>query len=290
MDLFLNLTASGFVMGCLYGLLAIAFAVIYRTTGIVNFAQGEMSMLVAYLAYTCGDLVDYSLIPLFLITVVASVFVGLVLERLFIRPMLGQSTLATVMVTVGLAISLRSITIIIWGVDQEDFPAPMKNEIVEIGSVILFSEQLAAIAIFLAVLVSIWAFFKFTRTGTSMRAVAVDETAALLMGINVKHVYSISWAISAVISGLAGVLFAIIFARTPDMWFIGLQSFPATILGGLESPLGSGLGGIIIGVIADLSEGYIGQGLKEIAGFIIIIFVLMVRPYGLFGQRELERV
>lgn len=290
MDLFANLAASGIVMGSLFGLLAMSFAVIYRTTGVVNFAQGEISMLIAYIGYSIGSVVDFDFLPLIVFTVIASVLVGVVLERLFIRPMLGEPVFSIVMVTVGLAIMLRSVTILIWGVDQLDFAAPMKGDRVEIGPVILFVEQLAAIVLFLVVILSIWLFFKFTRVGTAMRAAADDEIGALLMGVDVRRVYTLAWAVSAVISGLAGVVFAIIFARSPDMWFVGLQAFPATILGGLDSAIGSGVGGIVIGLIADLSEGYIGQGLKEIAGFVVIIVVLMIRPYGLFGQRELERV
>lgn len=290
MDLFLNLVASGVVMGSLFGLLAIAFAVIYRTTGVVNFAQGEVSMLIAYIAYAFGSVVDFSFIPLVLFTIAASAVLGALLERLFIRPMLGEPVFSTVMVTVGLAIMLRSLTIMIWGPEDADFAAGFKGGRIEIGPIVLFTEQAAAIVLFVLVMIGIWFFFKFTRVGTAMRAAAGDETSALLMGINVKRVYSVAWMISAAVSGLAGVVFATIFSRAPDMWFLGLQSFPATILGGLDSALGSGVGGIAIGLIADLSEGYIGQGLKEIAGFVVIILVLMIRPYGLFGQRELERV
>lgn len=290
MDLFLNLVASGIVMGSLFGLVAMAFAVIYRTTGVVNFAQGEVSMLIAYVAYSIGSVVDFSFVPLVVFTVIASVLIGMILERLFIRPMLGEPIFAIVMVTVGLAIMLRSVIILVWGVNEADFEAPLKGERIEIGPVILFVEQAAAIGLFVIAVLAVWLFFKFTRIGTAMRAAAGDETSALLMGIDVRRVYTVAWAISAVISGLAGVVFAIIFSRAPDMWFLGLQAFPATILGGLDSAIGSAFGGIAIGLIADLSEGYIGQGLKEIAGFVVIIIVLMIRPYGLFGQRELERV
>ncbi len=136
----------------------------------------------------------------------------------------------------------------------------------------------------------VFLFFRFTRIGVAVRATAMDETAARLMGVDVRRISSLAWAISAVVSGLGGIAFALMFSRAPDLWFEGLRSFPATILGGLDSPLGSGFGGLIIGVIGALSEGYIGQGLKEISGFFVIIIVLMIRPYGLFGDKDLERV
>jgi len=180
--------------------------------------------------------------------------------------------------------------VMIWGPDAAAFDASIKDDIVEIGPVILFSEQLYAILLFFVISGVVFLFFRFTRIGVAMRATAMDETAALLMGVDVRRISSLAWAISAVVSGLGGIAFALMFSRAPDLWFEGLRSFPATILGGLDSPLGSGFGGLIIGVIGALSEGYIGQGLKEISGFFVIIIVLMIRPYGLFGDKDLERV
>lgn len=290
MDLFLNLVASGLVIGSIYGIIACSFAIIFKTTGVLNFAQGEVMMLVAYVSWTLAHtllLPFWILIPLSL--AVAAV-IGVVVERIFIRPMTGQPVFSIVMVTVGLAIFLRSLIVMIWGPDTAPFEASVSGGIVEIGPVVLFTEQVFVLVLFCAVCTSIWAFFRFTRIGVAMRATAMDETAALLMGVDVRRISAIAWAVAAVVSGLAGIAFSILFARAPDLWFQGLRSFPATILGGLDSPLGSGFGGLIVGVIGDLSEGYIGQGLKEISGFVVIILVLMVRPYGLFGEKELERV
>ena len=162
--------------------------------------------------------------------------------------------------------------------------------VVRIGPVVLLTEQVLVIATFIVATLAIFLFFKFTRLGGAMRAAAEDETAALLMGIDVRRISSLAWAMSAVISGLAGIMLALLLARSPDMWFAGLKSFPAAILGGLDLPLGSAFGGWIVGIIGELSEGYIGHGLKEIAGFAVIIVILMVRPFGLFGEPDLERV
>lgn len=290
MDLFLNLLASGVVIGSIYGLIAISFAIIFKTTGVLNFAQGEVMMIVAYVSYSLSASLALPFGVLVVATILAAVAVGLLVERLFIRPMQGEPTFAIVMVTIGIAVMLRSLVILIWGADSASVDAEFKGGLIEMGPAVLFTEQMFAIGLFVAVAALVAAFFRFTRVGTAMRATAADETTALLMGVNVSRISAMAWAISAVVSGLAGIAIAMIFARSPDMWFFGLRSFPATILGGLDAPVGSGFGGIVVGVVGELSEGYIGQGLKEISGFVVIILVLMVRPYGLFGQRELERV
>lgn len=290
MDYLLNLVASGLTFGALFGLVALAFAVIYKTTGVVNFAQGEVMMFIVYISWMLGSTLSLPFWLLLPITVLVGASFGAILEWLFIRPMAGESQFAIIMTTVGLAIVLRGLVPLMWGVEHASLAAPFKSDVIEIGPVMLLGDQIFAMAIFALVSLSVWAFFRFSRLGAAMRAAALDETAALLMGIDVRRLHRAAWAIAAAVSGLAGVCYAVIVARAPDMWFLGLQSFPATIFGGLDSPLGSGVGGLLIGVTASLSEGYIGQGLKEISGFIIIIMILMVRPYGLFGEKELERV
>ena len=267
-----------------------AFAVIFRTTRVLNFAQGEVMMLVTYTTFSLATSMRLSIWTLVPSALLGGIAVGFVIERLFIRPMTGQPVFAVVMVTIGLAIFLRSLTILIWGVDAENFQLNFMGSVVRIGPVVLLSEQVLVIATFVVAVLAIFLFFKYTRLGAAMRAVAEDETAALLMGINVQRISSLAWAMSAVISGLAGVLLALTLARSPDMWFAGLKSFPAAILGGLDSPLGSAFGGWIVAVIGELSEGYVGHGLKEIAGFVVIVVILMVRPFGLFGEPDLERV
>lgn len=290
MDLFLNLVASGLVIGSIYGLIAIAFAIIFKTTGVLNFAQGEVMMLVAYVSWSLGTELVLPFPALVLVSVALAAAIGIVIERLFIRPMIGQPTFAVIMVTIGLAVLLRSLIVLVWGNEAQAFEASVAGSLVEIGPVVLFSEQIFAVVLFMIVAVLVFVFFRYTRIGVAMRATAQDETTALLMGVDVRRISALAWAIAAVVSGLAGIAFAMMFSRAPDMWFMGLRAFPATILGGLDSALGSGFGGLIIGVIGDLSEGYIGQGLKEISGFVVIIVILMVRPYGLFGEKELERV
>jgi len=213
-----------------------------------------------------------------------------VIERVFIRPMLGQEVFSTVMVTIGLAVMIRAVVVMIWGADPLLLPTDIGDSGIEFGIVFLYTSQLYAIGLLAFCVFSMWAFLRFSRMGVAMRATASRETTALLMGINVTHVYSIAWAIAAVIAGISGVLLGTIYGLGPDMWSQGLRAFPAVILGGLDSVFGAAIAGIFIGLLENLSEGYIGRGLKEISGFIVILVVLMIRPYGLFGTPEIERV
>ncbi|MGB3502697.1 MAG: branched-chain amino acid ABC transporter permease [Mesorhizobium sp.] len=290
MDFFLLLLATGLVSGAAYGLIAMGFALIYKSTGVVNFAQGEMVMLTAYISYTLSTTFELSFFPLMMLTIPISMLLGLALERIFIRPMLGEPIFAIVMVTVGLAVILRGVTIMIWGPDPFNFPAGISTQVVFIGSVPFYPAQLYLIAALVVMTLAAWLFLRFTRMGIAMRAVAANETAALLVGISVSRVHAMAWMFSAAIASVAGVLFAANFKLAPDLWFQGLKSFPAVILGGLDSVIGSAAAGIVIGIIENMFQGYVGQGLREISGFIVIIIVLMVRPYGLFGSKDIERV
>lgn len=290
MEYFLNLVANGVVIGATYGMTAMAFALIYKATGVVNFAQGEVMMLVAYVAFSLSGALGWSFGPLMMVVIPAAMLIGFLIERIFIRPMLGEPVFSIVMVTIGLAVIIRGAVMLIWGSQPVDFPAGFSNEVIRIGPVPFYEVQLYAVGSMAVLLAAAWAFFRFTRMGIAMRATANNETAALLMGIPVARVYAVAWSLAAGISAIVGVIFSAMLSLGPDLWFQGLKAFPAVIVGGLDSVIGAALGGLVIGIVENLAEGYIGQGLKEIAGFVVIVLVLMVRPYGLFGQREIERV
>lgn len=290
MEFLLLLVSTGLVAGATYGLIAIGFALIYKSTGVVNFAQGELVMLTAYIGFSLSNSFGLSFLPLLLLTIPVSMAVGLVLERMFIRPMLGEPVFAIVMVTVGLAVMLRGLTIMIWGSQPANFEAGLPSTVIRLGPVPFYPAQLVLVAALGLVVLAAWLFLRFTRYGMAMRAVAINETAALLAGISVSRVHALAWVLSSGIAAVAGVLFAANFKLAPDLWFQGLKSFPAVILGGMDSIVGAALGGIVIGLIESLAQGYIGEGMREIAGFVVIVLVLMVRPYGLFGSRTIERV
>jgi branched-chain amino acid transport system permease protein len=290
MDFLLLLVSTGLVSGAAYGLIAMGFALVYKSTGVVNFAQGELVMLTAYIAFSLSNTFHLSFFPLILVTIPVSMLIGLTLERIFIRPMLGEPVFAIVMVTVGLAVILRGVTIMIWGSEPFNFTAGLSNDVIQVAGVPFYPAQLYLIGALAVVSLLAWLFLRFTRMGIAMRAVAANETAALLVGVSVSRIHAFAWMLSAGIAAIAGILFAANFKLAPDLWFQGLKSFPAVILGGMDSVIGAAVGGLAIGVIENLAQGYVGQGLREISGFVVIIIVLMVRPYGLFGNREIERV
>lgn len=290
MDYFIQLVISGLAVGMVYSFIGMGYAMIYRATGVVNFAQGEMMMLVAYIAFTLSGTLKMGFWPMLLCTIILAMLIGLVFEVLLIRPMLGQPVFSIVMVTIGLSVILRSVVVLIWGADPMPMDVGLSTEIIRIGPAGLYLAHLYGMGLMGAVLLGLWGFSRYSRVGIAMRATANVQTAALLMGINVKRIFALSWALSAGLAAIAGVLVGVIYDINPGMWSTGLRSFPAVILGGLDSVFGAALGGALIGVVENLSEGYIGRGMKEIAGFLLILVVLMVRPYGLFGKPDIERV
>lgn len=285
-----ELIASGVAIGAIYGLVAMGFAVIYKSTGLVNFAQGEMTMVVAYFAWTIATSVTGNPFIVAFGSIIGAVLLGLLIERLIMRPMLGEPMFASVLVTVALAVILRSSITLIWDAYPHGLDLGSGRSIVRIGGVGLRGAQVAAIVTLMVVTAAFYLFFRFSKIGVAMRAVALDDRTALLMGISAPRIHAIAWAASSVIAGLAGVLFAMIYDLSPAMFHLGLKAFPATILGGLDSVIGSGFGGVLVGVVENLAGGYVGSGMKDIAGFLMIIVILMVRPFGLFGEREIVRV
>ena len=284
------LCVSGVTIGVIYGLIGMGYALIFKATSVVNFAQGEVMMLISYMAFSVASSWALPFWGLLVVCVAMSAVVGLVIERVFIRPMLGRDVFSTVMVTIGLAVMIRALVVMIWGADPLVLPTDIGDSGVEFGQIYLYTSQIYAIGLLAVCVIGMWVFLRFSRMGVAMRATAARETTALLMGINVTRVYALAWAIAAVIAGISGVLLGTIYGLGPDMWTQGLRAFPAVILGGLDSVFGAAISGILIGLLENLSEGYIGQGLKEISGFIVILVVLMIRPYGLFGTPEIERV
>ncbi|MDO8906560.1 branched-chain amino acid ABC transporter permease [Hydrogenophaga sp.] len=290
MGYFIELVVSGLAVGAIYGLVAMGFAVIYKATGIVNFAQGEMGMLSAYTTWALATTLGTgSLMTVFLAVLIGAVL-GLVCERLIMRPMLGEPVLSVVLVTVGLAVVLRSVVTIIWGASPHKFEVAGADDIVQIGDIGLRVSQLGVLGALLLAVAGFWYFLGHSRFGVAMRAVAADEKTARLMGVSTARVQAVAWASASGLAGLAGALFAVIYGLTPTVFELGLKAFPATVLGGFDSVLGSGVSGLIIGVFENLVGGYLSSTLKDVAGFTLILVVLMVRPYGLFGEKRIERV
>ncbi|MDP9900983.1 branched-chain amino acid ABC transporter permease [Variovorax ginsengisoli] len=285
-----ELVISGLVIGAIYGLIAMAFSVIYKATGLVNFAQGEVGMLIAYLSWSFSTTFGTGALGVVAMAVVGGIAVGLLIERIVMRPMLGEPVFSAVLVTIGLAVVLRSFVILVWGASPQKLDVGAADAVLRFGGIGMRSSQLGVVAVLLLCVLGVWLFFQRSRFGIAMRAVAADEKTARLMGVSTAQVQAVAWAASSVFAGLAGVFFAVIYNLSPELFALGLKAFPATVLGGLDAVIGSGISGLVIGVAENLVGGYVSSTLKEVAGFLLILVVLMVRPFGLFGEREIERV
>lgn len=290
MTYLIALIVSGIAIGAVYGLLAMAFALIYKSTGLINFAVGEVAMVVAYMTWSMTAYTGTGTLSVLMTAIVCGAVVGLVVERLLIRPMMGEPMFSLVMVTIGLAVILRSVVLLVWGVEMRPMGIPQAGELVEAFGFRMRWGQVLVIISMAVLMLGAWLFFRFSRFGIAMRAVAADDRTALLMGVNTPRVQAIAWASSSAIAGLAGVCFAAVYELAPDTFVLGLKAFPAAILGGLDSVLGATFGGIVVGVIENLTGGYVSSSMKEIAGFVLIVIVLMIKPSGLFGERKIERV
>lgn len=290
MAYFFELVVSGLVVGAIYGLFSMAFAVIYKATGLINFAQGEVGMVIAYVAWSVSSTFGTGAWSVVLTAVVCGIVLGFAIERLVMRPMLGEPVFSAVLVTIGLAVVLRSLVMLIWGASPHKLDVGAADGVVRLFDIGLRASQLGVFMTLLIAMTAVWLFFKHSRFGMAMRAVAADEKTARLMGISTAKVQSAAWMASSVLAGLAGVFFAVIYDLSPTLYAVGLKAFPATVLGGLDAVIGSAASGLVIGVVENLVGGYMASTLKEVAGFLLILVVLMVRPFGLFGEREIERV
>ena len=289
---FMQFLMSGLSMGSIYALVALGFVLIYKSTSILNLAQGEFLMVGAYFCLSLTLDFGLGFVSSFLITMVFSVILGLAVERLVLRPLIGEPIISIIMVTLGLTYIMRGLVIMIWGNDIRQFNI-FPDQPIDFWGVKLTQLYLYSMGISFALLIFFAIFFKYARTGVFMRAVADHQTAAQSMGISVKKVFAMSWCIAAVVSSIGGILVGNIAGVGVDLSYIGLKVLPAVILGGLDSILGAIIGGLIVGVLEFLSAGYLDPyipAINEVFPFIVLVLVLMIKPYGLFGTEEIERV
>ena len=295
MEFFLQLVLNGVVIGSIYALVALGFVIIYKSSSILNFAQGEFLMLGAYV---CVALVAGHHLPLwaaFLVTLAFFGAMGVLLERVVLRRMIGEPIISVIMLTLGLASILKAIVQGIWGVETIAYPRIFPSDPVMIGPLPVSQGYLWSIGSVAVLLVLLSAFFKYTRAGIAMRATAFSQQVALSMGISVKHIFALTWSIAAVVSAVGGVLLGGIRGGVDGAFALfGLKVIPVVILGGLDSVLGAIVGGLVMGILENLSGGYLdpvfGGGVKEVAPFIALVAILAVKPYGLFGKVKIERV
>jgi len=281
---------SGVAVGCIYALVALGFVLIYKATEVVNFAQGEFMMIGAFVAYTLIALLKLPFLPALVFTLVFMFFFGIFLDRVMFRPLVGEGAFALVMVTLGLSFTLRSVAGMVWTYDTFDFPFVFSEKPLVLGSLVISTIHLTIIVSSVILMFLLYLFFKFTDIGIAMQATSQNQLAAYLMGIGVKKVFLLTWAISAVIAAMAGILIAPISFLHANMGFIGLKAFPAAVLGGFGSIPGAIVGGLIIGLSENLAGMYLTTGFKNVFAYIILIVVLMIRPEGIFGIQEKKRV
>lgn len=281
---------SGVAVGCIYALVALGFVLIYKATEVINFAQGEFMMIGAFAAYTLIVFFKVPFLPAFVFTLIFMFLFGILLDRVIFRPLVGEGAFALVMVTIGLAFTLRSLAGMIWTYDTFDFPFVFSEKPLDLGGLVISKVHLTIIVSSVILMSLLYLFFKFTDIGIAMQATSQNQLAAYLMGIGVKKVFLLTWAISAVIAAIAGILIAPISFLHANMGFIGLKAFPAAVLGGFGSIPGAIVGGLIIGLSENLAGGYLTPGFKNIFAYIILILVLMIRPEGIFGIKEKKRV
>jgi len=294
-NFFLQLAINGVVIGSIYALVALGFVIIYKASGIINFAQGEFLVLGAYVCLAILSSGRVPVVPAFFLTLAFSAVLGVLLERLILRPMIGEPVISVIMVTFGLSNILRAVVQGLWGTDTRPFPALFPSTPVMFGPVPVSQGYLWSLGSVALLLILFSTFFRYSREGIAMRATAFSQQVALSMGISVKRIFALSWSIAAIVSAIGGVLLGSIRGGVDgSLAFLGLKVVPVTILGGLDSIQGAIVGGLIIGVLENLSGGYLdpllGGGVKEVAPFIALVLILMIRPYGLFGKVHIERV
>ena len=294
MELFFNLLITGLVVGSIYALLALGFTLIYKSTGVVNFAQGELLLIGAYICLHITVSYHVPFIFSFLLTFIFMFLFGFLIEKIFLRKMIGEPIISIIMLTIGLSSLLKAIVQIFWGTDTRVFPQVFSDKLISLFGIKVSQVYIYSIISVAVALIIFSLFFKKTKAGVAMRAVASDQQAALSMGIEIKKVFALAWAIAAVVSAIGGIFVGNINGVNTNLSQFGLKVFPAVILGGLDSIGGAILGGIIIGILENLVGGYldplIGGGAKEVFPFIFMILVLMIKPYGLFGTEEIEKV
>ncbi|RME57855.1 MAG: branched-chain amino acid ABC transporter permease [Caldilineae bacterium] len=290
MDLFLQLTISGLTNGAVYALAALGFVLIYKSSDVINFAQGELLLVGAYVTYFFVAQLGLWWPLGVVLALGVAVILGILIERTVLRPMIGEPIISVIMVTIGLASVMRAVVIAIWGPVPRSFPAFIPRTTVNLAGAAVSADRLWAIFLALGMVGLFSLFFRRSTEGIAMRAVADDQQAALSMGISVPRIFAIAWSIAGVTATIAGMLLANIIGVSGNITGIGLRVFPAVILGGLDSIPGAVIGGIVIGLLEAWTGGYIGHGLNQVAPFLVLTLVLMVRPYGLFGQEIIERV
>ena len=288
----LQLLLAGVAQGCDYALVALGFVLIYKATETVNFAQGDLMMLGGFFALTASVILGWPYWATILFAVAAMAVVGMSIERLVLRPVLGQPAFTVVMLTIGVGYVLRGVVTMIpgWGTDTYTFPTPFADGTFKVGEVIIAVQQVAVIGMTAALVTILYVFFRFSKLGVAMQATSQNQLAAAYMGIPVRRVNMMIWGLSAGVAAFAGILLAPVTFVHSNMGFIGLKAFPAAVVGGFGSVPGAIVGGLIIGLVEAFAGRDMPEGFKDVAAYVVVLAVLMIKPSGIFGETAKKKV
>jgi branched-chain amino acid transport system permease protein len=288
------LLSNGILIGLMYSLIALGFVLVYKATDAVNFAQGEFVMIAGFVAVGALTVVGVPLWASVAAALIGMVAFGFALERVMLRKLIGRPVIAVVMATIGLAAILRGLGP--FGIFQgtRPLPLPLRDEPFVLGPLFIPPIQLLGGVVSLVFLGGFGYFFLKSRKGVAMRAVADNQQVAMAMGIDVERYFGLAWAMTGIVSALGGILWGNMLGVDVNLALVGFKVFPVVILGGLDSIPGAIIGGLIVGLVENVAAGYIdpyvGGGTKDFAPYVLMIFALMIRPYGIFGRRIIERV
>ena len=289
-----SLLLSGASIGLMYSLIALGFVLVYKATDAINFAQGEFVMLAGMIVALALSFEGTPLVVAIAVTVAAMIAFSFGLERVVLRPLLGRPVVAVIMATIGLAAVLRGLGPVIFGSEIRAVSLPIGDEPITLGPASLPPIQIVGAVVAVLLFLAFSWFFKKSRMGVAMRAVADNQQVAQAMGINVERYFAIAWAMAGIISALGGIVWGSMLGVDTQLALVGLKVFPVVILGGLDSIGGALVGGLVIGIVESMAAGYldpyVGGGTKDFAPYVLMILVLMIRPYGIFGKRKIERV
>ena len=288
----LQLLISGVAQGCIYGLIALGFVLIYKATETVSFAQGELMMLGAFGGLAGMTFLGFPFWLSVLCAIAGMALFGVLLERVVIRPILGQPAFSIVMLTIGIGYVARGLITMIpnIGTETHTLPVPYKDQIWKVGGLVLNVEQMVVIVATALLCGILFTVFKYSKIGIAMQASSQNQLAAYYMGIPVKRINGLVWGLAAAVAAIAGLLLAPITFVHANMGFIGLKAFPAAVVGGFGSLPGAIVGGLIIGIVESLSGFYLPDGFKDIAAYVVVLIMLMVKPNGLFGEKLRKKV
>ncbi len=289
MDLFVQLLTNGVIIGATYALIAIGLTLIFGMMRVVNFAHGEFYMLGAYVAVSAATALNLGYFFALPIAVVSISIVGFAFERVFLRPLRNADILSAALVTIGLSIFLQNTALLIWGPKPGQVVDPFAGATLRLGDVGVTAIRMFALVVAVTAIAALGLLIKYTKVGRMMRATFQDRDAAALQGIEVDRVFCLSFVVGVALAALAGALLSAIFVVSPDMGnMANLKSFAVVILGGLGNIPGAVAGGFLLGLAESFGAGYISTGYKDGISFLLLIIVLLVRPYGLFGREGSE--